>query len=131
MSPSSATIEYLRGIAKFDKIAYFYCKRDEGDRRDSEKVLLSLIKQLACPPKDLEGRICAAALEVYNKEQKDPSSRRHLNFDSSIILLGNLVECFEHPAVVLDALDECSEEVLFYFLFFKNSLLVCNPVGGL
>ena len=50
-------------------------------------------------------------MEAYNKEQEDPSSRRHLNFDSSLHLLGRLVECFRHPAVVLDALDECSEEV--------------------
>ena len=74
-----------------------------------------MIKQLACPPIDTNTvgrtRICAEALEAYNKEQKDPSSRRQLNFDSSLNLLGHLVECFEHPAVVLDALDECPEEV--------------------
>jgi len=31
-------------------------------------------------------------------------------------LLGHLVECFEHPAVVIDALDECSEEVRGHIL---------------
>ena len=122
---SSATIDYLNGIAQFDKVAYFYCKRDEADRRDREKVLLSLIKQLACPPngQDLDRRICAHALEAYNKEQKDPSSRRHLNFDSSLNLLGHLVECFQHPAVVLDALDECSEEVRSHLLRGLLSIL--------
>jgi len=82
--------------------------------------LLSLIKQLACPPEDLashgQTRICAEALEAYNKEQKDPSSRNQLNFESSLNLLGHLVECFEHPVVVLDALDECSEEVRSHLL---------------
>ncbi|KAF8417666.1 ankyrin repeat-containing domain protein [Tirmania nivea] len=113
----SATIDYLNANVKFDKIAFFYCKRDEADRRDREKILLSLIKQLACPPaKDTmepagHTRICAHALEVYNKEQKDPSSRHQLNFNSCLNLLSGLVECFKHPAVVLDALDECSEEV--------------------
>ncbi|KAF8417649.1 ankyrin repeat-containing domain protein [Tirmania nivea] len=112
----SATIEYLSGIGKFDKVAFFYCKRDEADRRDRGKILLSLIKQLACPPMDIIDRggytrICAAALDAYNAEQKDPASRRQLNFDSSLKLLGQLVECFGHPVVVLDALDECSEDV--------------------
>ena len=80
------------------------------------KILLSLIKQLACRRMDTietvgHAQISIDALEAYNKEQKDPSSRRQLNFDSSLSLLGHLVECFEHPVVVLDALDECSEEV--------------------
>jgi len=72
--------------------------------------MLSLIKQLAFPPNEHEGRICTEALEAYDKEEKDPSSRHQLNFESSLNLLGQLVECFAHPAVVLDALDECSEE---------------------
>ena len=117
MPPSrSATIEYLNGLGRFDKISYFYCKRDEADRRDRVKILLSLIKQLACPPTDSiraagYARIRTEALEAYNNEQKDPSSRRQLSFDSSLNLLSRLVECSVHPAVVIDALDECTEEV--------------------
>ena len=47
---------------------------------------------------------------AYNKEQQDPASRTQLGFDACLPLLGHLVECFAHLAVVLDALDECSEE---------------------
>ena len=108
----------IKNTAKFDKVAYFYCKRDEADRRDRETILLSLIKQLACPPTNqgLDGRICAQALEAYNEEQRDPDSRRQLSFDDSLTLLSQLVECFQYPAVVLDALDECSEEVREHLL---------------
>ncbi|KAF8417654.1 hypothetical protein EV426DRAFT_709670 [Tirmania nivea] len=98
----SATIEYLNAIAKFDKVAFFYCKRDEADHQDVKT--------------NGRTRICAEALGAYNKEQNDPSSRRQLSFDSTFQLLGHLVECFEHPAVVLDALDECSEEVRGHLL---------------
>ena len=56
-------------------------------------------------------RICTQALEAYNREHQDPSSRQHLNFNSSLSLLGQLVESYKNPVVVLDALDECSEEV--------------------
>ena len=95
------------------------------DRRDREKIVLSLIKQLACPPAnhDIDGRICAHALEAYNKEHKDPNSRHHLNFNASLTLLGRLVECFLHPVVVLDALDECSEEVRGHLLRSLLSLI--------
>ncbi|KAF8451416.1 hypothetical protein BGX38DRAFT_1130832 [Terfezia claveryi] len=104
---SSATIEYLNRSAQLDKVAYFYCKRDEADRRDKEKILLSLVKQLACPSGG-RTRICAAAVEAYNKEQRGPSSRHQLNFDSSLKLSGQLVEYPQHSAVVLEGLDECS-----------------------
>jgi len=114
-SSRSATIEYLNGKIQFDKVAFFYCKRDEADRRSREKILLSLIKQLACPRKDPKtqsrARICTKALEAYEQEQDDPSSRKQLSFDSSLKLLGCLVECFTQPAVVFDALDECAEDV--------------------
>ena len=117
---SSATIEYLNGTTQFDKVAFFYCKRDEADRRDRETIFLSLIKQLACPSIDIMANkrapICTEALEVYDKEQKDPSSRRQLDFGSSLNLLGQLVECYEQPVVVVDALDECSEEVRSHLL---------------
>jgi len=123
MSSRSATIEYLNALTQFDKVAFFYCKRDEADRRDREQILLSLIKQLASPPNDLEGRICVEAWDAYYKEQKDPSSRRHLSFDSSVTLLGHLVECFDHAAIVLDALDECSEEVRGHLIQSLLSLM--------
>ncbi|RPB27794.1 hypothetical protein L211DRAFT_762959, partial [Terfezia boudieri ATCC MYA-4762] len=117
----SSAIEHLgrpTGRVQFDKVAFFYCKRDEADRRDREKVLRFLIKQLACPPTPSDSietashaRICADALEAYNRAQKDPSPHCQLNFEASLNLFGLLIECFKHPAVLLDALDECSEEV--------------------
>jgi len=61
-------------------------------------------------------RICTQALEAYGKAQQDPLSRRQLNFDSGIKLLGELVGCFAQPAVTVDALDEFSEEVRGHLL---------------
>ena len=62
--------------------------------------------------------ICTEALEAYREEQKDPHSRRQLNFDTSLKLLGRLVECFAHPVVVLGALDECSEDVCKLVIYY-------------
>ena len=61
-------------------------------------------------------RIYREAVVAYNMERQDPSSRSQLSFGSSLALLGHLVECFQHPAVVVDALDECSEEVRGHLL---------------
>ena len=89
-------------------MAYFYCKRDEEVRGDRHIILLSLIKQLACPP--TESAIYAEALQAYRNEQKDPSARKNLPVEACLKLLSNLLEYYEHAVIVLDALDECSKE---------------------
>ena len=91
------------------KVVYFYCKRDEVDRRDRQKLVLALVKQLACPPATDTG-IYTEALEAYKREQKDPSSHCQLSGKDSRQLLGQLLRYYNHPAIVLDALDECPEE---------------------
>ena len=81
----------------------FYCKRDEEDRRDRQKILL------ACPP-DTDTGIYSEALEAHKKEQKDPSSRSQLSLTDGLQLLSQLLKHYKHPIIVLDALDECPEE---------------------
>ena len=110
----SATIEHLAEKShvvdlRFDKVAYFYCKRDEENRRDRHKLLLALVKQLACPP-DTSTGIFKEALDAYKRERKDPSSRHQLSLTDSPHLLSQLLKRYKHPAIILDALDECHEE---------------------
>ena len=71
-------------------------------------ILLSLIKQLACPPN--KTTIYTDALHAYENEQKDPSARKNLPVNMCLKLLSNLLDYYEHPVIVLDALDECSKE---------------------
>ena len=106
--PRSATIDYLKQVV--DKVAFFYCKRDEHERRDRLKILLTLIKQLACPNDSSKFSIHTDALEAYRKEQLDPCARRNLPLNTSRTLLAQLVEHYQHPVIILDALDECSRE---------------------
>ena len=105
---SSATIEKLKGTV--DKLAFFYCKRDEEDRRDRNKILLSLIKQLASPANGTG--IHTQIMDVWNAEQKDPSARKQIPADASLKLLLSILESYQNQISVLivDALDECSKE---------------------
>jgi len=92
-----------------DKVVFFYCKRDEEDRRDRQNILLTLVKQLACPPATDTG-IYREAVEAYQREQEGPSSRCQLSTKDCLQLLNQLLAHYEHPAIVLDAIDECPEE---------------------
>ena len=80
------------------------------------------MKQLACPLATNTG-IYTEALEAYQKEQQDPSSRRQLSIKDSLQLLGRLLKHYKHPAIVLDALDECSEETRRVIIGDLRSLL--------
>jgi len=109
----SAAIEHVSKIShgidvQIDKVVFFYCKRDEEDRRDRHKLLLALVKQLACPP-DTDTGIYTEALDAYKTEQKDPASRGQLSIKDGLQLLKRLLKHYKHPAIILDALDECAE----------------------
>jgi len=102
----SAAIENLSEVSpgvdvRIDKVVFFYCKRDEEGRRDRKKLLLALVKQLACPPATDTG-IYKEALEAYKKERKDPSSRCQLSIKDTLQLLDQLLKRYKHPAIVLD-----------------------------
>ena len=105
MLPSSATIDYLLQIC--DKVAFFYCGQDEENRRDRQEILLCLIKQLAYP---IDGSaIHPTALQAYKNSQTKARGANsiHYSAEASITLLLELLECYERPALVVDALDEC------------------------
>ncbi|KAF8451222.1 hypothetical protein BGX38DRAFT_1269487 [Terfezia claveryi] len=74
----STTIKYLSEIShgRVDKVVFFYCKRDEEDRRNRQKLLLAL-----------------------------------------------LLKRYKHPAIVLDALDECPEETRSLIIEDLHSIL--------
>jgi len=112
ISSSSATIEMLKGVV--DKVAFFYCKRDEDDRRNQQKILLSLVKQFACPASGTG--IHMAVRDAYTKEHQDPYARGALTTEAGLTLLTSLVESYQTPVIVLDALDECPPESRCFIL---------------
>lgn len=113
---SSATIDHLHER----RTAYFYCARSEEVRRDRHIILLSLIKQLACPN---ETAIHTEVRQAYKNEQKDPSARKNLPVDSCLKLLSKLLGYYEHAVIFLDALDECSKESRRFILSDLLSIL--------
>ena len=80
------------------------------------------MKQLACPPATDTG-IYTEALEAYKTEQKDPASRGQLSIKDSLQLLNQLLKRYKHPAIVLDALDECTDVTRGFILDDFRSIL--------
>ncbi|KAJ3545019.1 hypothetical protein NM208_g2716 [Fusarium decemcellulare] len=85
------------------QLAYFYCKRDDVDRRFSENILRSFIRQLASSFHPLPDKIH----QIYKK--KSPASVLSTRIDDReyLALLMELIPQTTETILILDALDEC------------------------
>ncbi|PCD33628.1 hypothetical protein AU210_009848 [Fusarium oxysporum f. sp. radicis-cucumerinum] len=102
----SRVVDYSIGKAETSEaLAFFYCKRDEQNRRNPQDILRSILRQLSNPVKDVERGTIHVAL-------KDLPNRLALNgttFDVPTCenLIGKLIESYSKTTIILDALDEC------------------------
>src|SRR6478735_7999528 len=102
----SRVVDYCTEKAEASEaLAFFYCKRDEENRRSPQDILRSILRQLSNPVKDVESGTIHVAL-------KDLPNRLALNgttFDVPTCenLIGKLIEGYSKTTIILDALDEC------------------------
>ncbi|RKL00265.1 hypothetical protein BFJ71_g5753 [Fusarium oxysporum] len=102
----SRVVDYCTEKAEASEaLAFFYCKRDEENRRRPQDILRSILRQLSNPVKDVERGTIHVAL-------KDLPNRLALNgttFDVPTCenLIGKLIESYSKTTIILDALDEC------------------------
>lgn len=93
-------------ISEVDGFAYFFCNRDESDRRKSLPVLQSLILQLAATSSfDKSIRASLRELWVKKKEQNG-----HLGLVDCQNQLSESFAVYPTTFVILDALDEVESE---------------------
>lgn len=83
---------------------YFYCNKNEPDRRDPTKIMQAIVKQmsLVLPAAGLPKPVVAA----YEKRVGDGFASGSLEFLESKILLGSLLHIFPRTTIIIDALDE-------------------------
>ncbi|RKL00716.1 hypothetical protein BFJ68_g12582 [Fusarium oxysporum] len=103
----SRVVDYSIEKAEMSEaVAFFYCKREEENRRNPQDILRSILRQLSTPVKEVEGKRIHVSL-------KDLPNRLALNgttFDVSTCesLIGRLIEDYSKTTIILDALDECN-----------------------
>ncbi|QRV94576.1 Reverse transcriptase from transposon X-element protein [Ceratobasidium sp. AG-Ba] len=89
--------------------ASFFCKRDDSERRDPQKVLTTIIFGLAvcCPS------YAAVLGSVLEEDPMLAGSPMQVQFEKLVrAILGspNLVTCDVQHVIVVDAVDECADE---------------------
>lgn len=89
-----------------EALAYFYCDRNQSDRRDPTLVLNSFVRQLSTSEKD--GSIQHSIVQLYEQNQRTGFASGTLDIGESRNILLGLVQSYPQVTLVLDALDECN-----------------------
>ncbi|KAF5977580.1 hypothetical protein FBULB1_6512 [Fusarium bulbicola] len=102
----SRVVDYCMSKAKSSEaFAFFYCKRDEENRRNPRDILRSILRQLATPIKETGGRMIHVALK--DLPQRLALNGTTLDVSTCERLIRELIEGYSRTTIILDALDEC------------------------
>lgn len=85
------------------QLAYFYCKRDDAERRFGEDILRSFIRQLASAYHPLPDK----TRRIYENKNHKSSLSSRLNLEECWDLLKEFIRPGIQTVLILDALDEC------------------------
>ncbi|WKT48146.1 hypothetical protein QSH57_013051 [Fusarium oxysporum f. sp. vasinfectum] len=102
----SRVVDYsIKKAETSEALAFFYCKRDEENRRNPQDILRSILRQLSTPVKKVErGTIHVALKDLPNRLALNGTT---INVSTCESLIGKLVEDYPRTTIILDALDEC------------------------
>lgn len=102
------TVDRLKSQNNTEGFAYFYCKRDEEERRDPDSIFRAILKQLAFKP-DFSS-IHKSVVSEYDIDKADGSASGELSLERSKQLIIQLLNIYPQTTILIDALDECSPE---------------------
>ena len=85
-------------------MAYFYCNRAEGTRRDPETILSALIHQLVRTESDKIP--LKPVVDTYGMRTSEGQRTSKLSLLESRALLVELADVYEQTTICIDALDE-------------------------
>ncbi|RYP42504.1 hypothetical protein DL767_000192 [Monosporascus sp. MG133] len=103
---STVVDDLLAELEDDEALAYFYCDRNQSDRRGPEPILRSCIRQLATSRRD-DGVIHCSLRRLYQKYKTSAFARQHISTEVIKRELISLTSTFRITTIVIDALDEC------------------------
>lgn len=113
-------IETLESSLPADEpVVYFYCNRNEPERRDPTTIMQAIVKQLSLVFPGLPKPVVAA----YDKRLKSGLASGALGFEESHILLVSLLDLYPQTTIIIDALDESDPEKRGRFLEVLTTIM--------
>ncbi|KAF8246975.1 hypothetical protein K440DRAFT_661713 [Wilcoxina mikolae CBS 423.85] len=105
-------------------VVYFYCNRNEHERRDPTRIAQTIVKQLSL---QFHGGLPNQIVEEYNKRSKDGFSAGSFRFDECQALINSLLGLYRRTTIVIDALDESNPEERENLLEGLKTLINSSP----
>ena len=102
---ASVAIDSFTSDPRLGKLAYFYCNRAEGTRRDPETILSALVHQLVQSESDKK-MLLKPIVDAYELRKSQGQQNSRLSLLESQALLVNLADVYEQITICIDALDE-------------------------
>lgn len=95
----------LDGQRNDEALAYFYCDRNQMDRRDPVSVLRSAVRQLSTTRTG--DAIQPSLAQLYQQKRQTGFASGILDMKECVDLLLQYVNIYPQTTLILDALDEC------------------------
>lgn len=95
----------LGNVRNDESLAYFYCDRNQSDRRNPVSVLRSFVRQLSAS--DSQDAIQPSLVRLYTEKEKKGFASNEISIEESEKIILELVNIYPQTTLVLDALDEC------------------------
>ncbi|KAI5839121.1 hypothetical protein DFP73DRAFT_599118 [Morchella snyderi] len=96
-------IEFLQSLPQSEgPVVYFYCKRDDPQRRSPEVIMQAILKHLCLALKNLPNMV----VQEYDKRKEKGHAAGSLGFTECRNLVASLLNVYSHTTIVIDALDE-------------------------
>lgn len=112
----------LKTTLPWEGLAYYYCKRTEGQRDEKpDDVIRSLFRQLAAP--DQNSKISKDVQSLF-LQMKNKTSSPDINICKEQLV--KLVNEYSRTTIVLDALDECDKRTRKVLFDFIDRLQSCS-----
>lgn len=114
----------LDGEPNDEALAYFYCDRNQTNRRDPASVLRSFVRQLSTT------RICDAIqpslVQLYHQKKQTGFASGILDKKECVDLLLRYVNTYPQTTLILDALDECDDRTRKQLISALEEILDCS-----
>lgn len=123
---TSTVVDHCVENAKDDEIvAFFYCKRDEPNRRNPNDILRSILRQLST--KVTSGDLGAIHPALIGLPEKLAASGMALHLSTCQTLLAKVMTGYRRITIIVDALDECDRETRDELMNAFNEFVRDNP----
>ena len=101
----------LESSENTEGFAYFYCNRDDPERRKPEVIIRALVKQLTSSKLKQQESLHSMVIKEYETRKQSTGTPSPLILEDGQNLIKELCNTYPRSWIIIDALDECDPKI--------------------